>query len=55
MTAEEVLNLCGEYNVEIYFRYDFIPDMLVIRMRTGRIVLRNMAAELDRRVKEAKA
>lgn len=77
MTVEEVLNLCKEYNVEIYLRYDFIPDTLIIRTRkdqfeieraisaravhlagfelTFRIILRDMAAELDRKAKEAKA
>lgn len=35
MTTEEILDLCEKRGVEIYTRYDFISDALIIRMEKG--------------------
>ena len=60
MTVKEVLDFCAEREVEIYTRYDFICDGLIVKMRkaaasagfglTIRFILRKMAAELDKGV-----
>ena len=33
MTVKEVLDFCAEREVEIYTRYDFICDGLIVKMR----------------------
>lgn len=33
MTVEELLDFCDKREVEIYCRYDFICDSLIVRMR----------------------
>lgn len=33
MTVEELLDFCDKREVEIYVRYDFICDSIIIRMR----------------------
>lgn len=33
MTAEELLDFCDKRDVEIYTRYDFICDGLIVRMK----------------------
>ena len=37
MTAKELLDFCAEREVEIYTRYDFIGDSLIVKMRKKNI------------------
>lgn len=49
MTAKELLDFCAEREVEIYTRYDFIGDSLIVKMRkkdveTDTVISREEAA-----------
>lgn len=50
MIMEEILNLCQKRGVEIYTRYDFITDTLIIKMRKGHFAVERtiLADEITR-------
>ena len=52
MTAKELLDFCAEREVEIYTRYDFIGDSLIVKMRkkdveTDTVISREEAASAE--------